>query len=214
MTISKTIKLLSIALLFASSLTGVYAKSKSDFKPYTRYMGTSSLAMPTGNIKTAYSYMSDDGDTNMFISQALVNNTLEVSYLKHINGEYKNKSVINCKIKLLDEGTFIPSLVWGVSDATKQIIDKRMYFFAASKSIDTFGLSLSGGYYKDPASNHRKSFYSAEKVIFPLFSVAAEYENDAFTYGLKVNPLPGLELTLGQRDGNQNIYNVSYYATY
>ena len=214
MKLSNIAKIVLIALFVFCTNSYIFAKTKKTIKPYTRYMGTYNLYLPTAKPRTSYGYLSDDGDTNMFISQALMNSTLELSYLKHVSGDYKDKNVINCKIPLLNEGNFVPSIVWGASDITKEVIDKRIYYFAASKSIDTFGITFIGGFYKDPAQSHRKSFYGVNKVVFPLVSVAAECENNVMTYGLKLSPVPGLDVSFAQRNGSDNLYGITYNATY
>lgn len=209
--IAKTI--LIIILIFAFN-ANVFAKSKNKLKPYTRYMGTYNLSLPTAKARSSYGYLSDDGDTSMFISQAVMNNALEISYLKHVSGDYKDKNSINCKIPLLNEGAFVPAICWGTADINKEVVKKRIYYFAASKSIDAFGITFNGGFYKDPADSHRKAFYGVNKVVFPLVSVSAECEDEIISYGLKLSPMPGLDLSVGQRDGREKMYGVTYNATY
>ncbi len=181
---------------------------------FTRYMGSSGFAMPTGNIRSSYSYINDSSNSGMFVSQALMNNMLELSYFRHLSGDYEGKNLLNTKIRLIEEGAIIPGIVWGAADMNTQILDKRIYYMAATKSFDTFGCTLHGGYYKNPEDSRKTSFFGIEKMVFPLISLGAEYEDEVFTYGIKLTPMPGLNLVVGQRDGKKELFNISYYATY
>jgi hypothetical protein len=202
-----------ICLLFAMLLTAMPAFTK-ETPTYTRYMGSFGFAMPTGNIRSSYSYLNDSSNSGMFLSQALMNNFLELSYFKHLSGDHEGKNLLNTKVRLIEEGTIMPGIVWGAADINTQILDKRIYYMAATKSFDTFGCTIHGGYYKDPLDSKKTSFFGIEKMVFPLISLGAEYENEVMTYGIKLTPMPGLDLVIGQRDGKKELFNICYYATY
>ncbi|MCK9456990.1 MAG: hypothetical protein BWY02_01066 [bacterium ADurb.Bin157] len=201
---------LVVLFLFLMILGGAFAETPT----YSRYMGSANFAMPTGSVRSSYSYVNDSSNSGMLISQALMNNFLELSYYKHLSGDHEGKNLLNCKVRLIEEGTIMPGIVWGASDVNTQILDKRIYYFSATKSFETFGCTIHGGYYKDPYKSTKTSFYGAEKMIFPLISIGAEYEHDTPTYGIKLTPMPGLDLVIGQRDGKEELYNICYYATY
>lgn len=177
------------------------------------YMGTSVFNMPTGFTRSAMCYINDAGHSAALISQSLMSNFIEVSMLRHMNGAEDGKNVMNFKIKALEEDTLIPSIVWGVSDVNTQL-GSKIFYFAASKSIETFGVTLHAGFYKDPVTTDKKAFYAFEKMVFPLVTIGAERNDDIDTFGIKLSPYPGLSLEIAQRDHKEEIYNLNYFRSY
>lgn len=177
-----------------------------------RFAGSSIFAVPTGYARSTASYINDDGESSLFITQAL-GEILEVSLQRRLSGDYKNENTINGKLVLLCEGRIIPGMTFGVTDVGKKLGD-RIYYLAASKNLEDFGLTLTAGVYRDPVDKDKITFFGVEKVILPLISVAAERVDDVNTYGIKITPYPGLSLDVAQRDGKEEMYNLVYTTRY
>ncbi len=199
---------LLVALIFMS-----LQPAAADTERRVRYMGTSIFTMPTGYTRSAVSYINDSGHSAMLITQEFMNRFFELAYLKHLNGEEKSKNPIGVKIKIIEEGEMLPTIVWGASDLNTQL-GSKIFYFAASKSIEAFGAHLHGGFYKDPVTTERKYFYGIEKMVFPLITVAAERSYDKDTFGVKLSPYPGVSLEVAQRDGKEELYNIIYFRSF
>lgn len=174
-----------------------------------RYMGSSIFSMPTGFVRSSSCYINDSGHSAVLLSQSLWNDFIELSMLRHMSGLEKNKNILNFKVQILQEDMVIPNLVWGVSDVNTQLGSKISYF-AASKAIETFGVTIHTGLYNNSDLDEKELFYGFEKVIFPLVTVGAEHTKDVNTFGLKLSPYPGLSLEIAQRDGKEELYNINY----
>ena len=178
-----------------------------------RYMGTSIFTMPTGQTRSSFCYINDAGHTATLISQALMGGFLELSYLRHMNDAEEGKNIMSAKVKVLEEGGYTPGVVWGISDINTQL-GSKIFYFAASKSIEMFGCTLHGGYYKDPVTTEKVPFYGFEKMVFPLVTIAAERADDIDSFGVKLSPYPGLSLEIGQRDSREEFYNINYIRSF
>lgn len=190
-------------------------KAKAEVAPTDfrfRYSGASVISIPTGKCSSSASYINDDKNSYGFVSQSL-GEIIEVSVLRRFNGDNKNTNTINGKIALMTEGKFLPSICVGAADVNTQLGD-RIYFAAATKSFDDFGLNIHAGLYKDPINRDKKAFFGIEKVILPLLTVAAERSNDVDTYGIKISPYPGVSLDIAQRDRKDEIFNLVYSRSY
>ncbi|HAE37278.1 MAG TPA: hypothetical protein DCG57_01415 [Candidatus Riflebacteria bacterium] len=179
----------------------------------TRYMGTAIFSMPTGYTRSATNYINDNSHSAFMLSQAMFGDLVELSILRHLSGEFKGKNPMSVKIKLLEEGGALPSIVYGASDLTKAI-GSKIFYFAASKSIEAFGAHLHGGFYKDPITSDRKAFYGVEKMVLPLITLSAERADEVNTFGVKLSPYPGVSLEVGQRDAKEEIYNINYFRSF
>ena len=195
-------------ILACLMLIAVSASAQSYFGR-ERYMGSSIFSMPTGFVRSSSCYINDSGHSAVLLSQALWNEFVELSMLRHMSGIEKNKNILNFKVKILEEDMVVPSLVWGVSDVNKQLGSKISYF-AASKSIETFGVTMHAGIYNDSDLDEKEPFFGFEKMVFPLVTVGAERVKDINTFGLKLSPYPGLSLEIAQRDGKEELYNINY----
>lgn len=189
-------------------LLAVTASGQSNFGR-ERYMGTSIFSMPTGFVRSSSCYINDSGHSAFLLSQSLWENFIELSMLRHLSGIEKDKNILNFKVQILEEDMLIPNLVWGVSDVNTQLGSKLSYF-AASKSVETFGVTIHAGIYKDPDLDEKEPFFGFEKMVFPLITVGAEHTKDISTFGLKLSPYPGLSLEIAQRDGKEELYNINY----
>lgn len=210
MTFCRTLKLAVVLILVVFSVSPV---SAADSIRRSRYMGTAIFSMPTGYVRSATNYINDDSHSAFMLSQAMFGELVELSILRHLNGEFKGKNPMSVKIKLLEEGKMLPSIVYGASDFTKAI-GSKLFYFAASKSIETFGVHLHGGFYKEPVTTDRKFFYGVEKMVFPLVTLSAERTDEVNTFGVKLSPYPGVSLELGQRDAKEEIYNINYFRSF
>lgn len=205
----KIIRPIVLLALLLSLLSPVAADTDSR----VRYMGISIFTMPTGYTRSAASYINDSGHSAMMVSQEFMNKFFELSFLRHLNGSEKGKNPLSVKIKMLEEGAMLPSLVWGASDLNTQL-GSKIFYFAASKSIEAFGVYLHGGFYKDPITTDRKYFYGFEKMVLPLITVGAERSNDIDTFGVKLSPYPGISLEIAQRDRKEELYNIIYFRSF
>ncbi len=199
-----------VAILIAAFSSCSFADD-TEFR--TRYMGTSIFSAPTGFVRSAACYINDNGHSAMLISQAFMNNFLEVSMLRHFSGYAKGKNPLSLKVRLLEEGAVIPSVVWGASDLNKQL-GSKIFYFAASKNIEVFGVQLHAGFYKHPVSTDKKTFFGIEKMVFPLVTISAERSDGTDTYGLKLSPYPGVSLEFAQRDRKEELYNINYIRSF
>jgi len=138
---------------------------------------------------------------------------LELSVLRHLSGEFKSKNPMSVKIKLMEESAMIPSIVYGASDLGTTL-GSKIFYFAASKSVEAFGVHLHGGFYKEPVTTDRKYFYGLEKMVFPLITLSAERTDEVNTFGVKLSPYPGVSLEIGQRDSKEEIYNINYFRSF
>ncbi|MGM0598732.1 MAG: hypothetical protein ACQETH_02835 [Candidatus Rifleibacteriota bacterium] len=177
------------------------------------YMGTSIFNMPTGFTRSTACYINDAGHSAMLLSQVFMNRFVEFSMLKHMNGAESGNTVTNFKVKILEQDLVIPSVVWGVSDLNKQL-GSRIFYFAASKSIDAFGVQLHAGMYKDPISTDKRYYFGFEKMVFPLVTIGAERNDEVNTFGIKLSPYPGLSLEIAQRDSREEMYNLNYIRSF
>ncbi|MBU1109309.1 MAG: hypothetical protein KKB51_21700 [Candidatus Riflebacteria bacterium] len=210
MTFCRTLKLAVVMLL---TVVVALPASAADSMERSRYMGTAILSMPTAYVRSATNYINDSSHSAFLLSQAMFNGLVELSMLRHLNGADKGKNPMSVKIKLLEEGVISPSIVYGASDIAAAL-GSKVFYFAASKSIETFGVHLHGGFYKDPITTRRESFYGVEKMVFPLVTLSAERSNEVNTFGVKLSPYPGVSLELGQRDAKEELYNINYFRSF
>jgi len=210
MTFCRTLRL-AVALVLAVLFS--LPASAADSVKRSRYMGTAIISMPTGYVRSASNYINDDSHSAFMLSQAMFGELVELSILRHLNGEFKGKNPMSVKIKLLEEGEMLPSIVYGASDLATSL-GSKIFYFAASKSIETFGVHLHGGFYKEPVTTDRKFFYGVEKMVFPLVTLSAERVDEINTFAVKLSPYPGVSLEIGQRDAKEEIYNINYFRSF
>lgn len=202
-------KKLALIIAFVAVIAPTFAKQCAEFK----YMGTSIISLPTAYTRSSAAYIRDNGRKCLFVSQCFFTDAIEVSVKRYQNGPQKNSNIMSAKLKLIDEKLLIPTVTYGVSDIYKDF-GERVYYFAASKTIDAFGVMLHGGVYRDPIKKENVKYFGGEKIILPLISVCAERCGDVNTYGIKLSPYPGLNLEVSRRDKDEEIYNVNYYLSY
>lgn len=200
-------------IIFILFLGAASVCTAADIPGRVRYMGTANFSMPTGFTRSAVCYISDNSNTSMLISQAVFGNLLEFSMLRRLNGAEKGKNSLNLKAKILEEGSIIPSVVYGIGDLNTQL-GSKIFYFAGSKNIEAFGVQLHAGFYKDPVTTDKKMFYGIEKMVFPLVTLSAERNDDVDAYGIKLSPYPGVSLEFAQRDRKEEIYNINYYRSF
>ncbi len=204
----RSFRALALLTIFICSCSTGFADTASR----VRYMGTSIFTMPTGYTRSSAAYINDSGHSAMLVSQEFMK-LLEVSFLRHLNGSEKGNNPLSVKLKLLEEGDTLPGVVWGASDINTQL-GSKIFYFACSKSLEVFGASLHGGFYKDPITTERKYFYAVEKMILPLITVGAERSDDIDTFGVKLSPYPGVSLEIAQRDRKEELYNIIYFRSF
>lgn len=178
-----------------------------------RYLGSSFISMPNGSVKTGVDYITDDERSMTLYSVAPVGKLLEISGLSHLSGARKGKTVFNAKLNILEEGDFIPNVVYGIADIQKKV-GSQVFYLAATKNFEVFGVTLLAGALKDPMTTVRKPFYGIEKTILPLVSLAGERFEEKNAFALKLRPYPGMSVEFGRRmtDGSdqETLYRVVY----
>jgi len=182
-----------------------------------RYMGSSNIAMPTGYTRTVTEYISDDNHNMMSYSQNLLGKLFEVSALRRLNDPNKDSMVFSLKVNLLEEDKLLPNIVWGVSDFQTKL-GSKIFYFAGSKNIDVFGVTIHGGFYKDPVTTDKKPFYGIEKTILPLVSIAGEHLDGNNSIGFKLRPYPNVSLEYATRNAGKkdekSVYKAQYFVSF
>jgi len=178
-----------------------------------RFAGSSILGMPTAYITNGVEYISDDSRSLLLTTVAPMGKLLELSWLKPVKANAADKNLFQLKLNILEEDTWIPNVVWGVSDI-KEEAGSRLFWFGASKKVDSFGLSVHAGFFKDPVSTKKRPYYGIEKTVFALVGLAAERFEDKNTVGIKVRPWPGVSLEYGRRLSEGSEQESLYKALY
>jgi len=199
-------------LLIAAVMVCPSIRAQTD--PYDlRYLGSSFISMPSGYVNTGVEYITDNERTMTMYSVAPVGKLLEISGLSYMSGARKGKTLFNAKVNILEEGDFIPNVVYGIADFQKKI-GNQVFYLAASKNFDAFGVKLLAGALKDPITTVKKPFYGIEKTILPLVSLAGERYEEKNSFALKMRPYPGMSVEFGRRmtDGadQETLYRVVY----
>lgn len=203
------LRVLCISILLTMVSFPIFA----DTSLRTRYMGSSIFTLPTGYTRSTFCYINDNSHSATLLTQSLMGGFMELDYLRHMNGDQGGKSIMGAKFRILREGLAMPSIAWGVSDINTQL-GSRIFYIAASKSIETFGIKIHGGFYKDPITTKKQEYFGFEKMILPLVTIGAERDDNKDTYGVKLSPYPGLSLEIGQRDHEEEFYNVNYIRSF
>jgi hypothetical protein len=181
------------------------------------FMGSSNLVFPTGFVQSRTEYISDGSHNAVLYSQKIPGNIFEVSLLRHMNGSAKDKNIFNVKVKVLEEGGFVPSVVWGVGDFQRQL-GSKIFFVAGSKNFETYGVTIHGGVLKDPVTTQKKEFWGVEKMILPLVYVVGETFDRETSVGIKLRPYPGLNVEYAQqdigKDSKQDLFKLVYHIPF
>ncbi len=209
---NKTFFALACCFVFFMGLSQIVKAEDAPTDLRFRYSGSAIFSVPTGKCTSSLAYLNDNKDSLCFVSQN-IGELLEVSVLRRLSGANKNVNTINGKFALISEGQLMPAITLGAADLNTQLGD-RIYYAAASKNFEDFGLSLHAGVYRDPVNHEKKSFFGIQKVIFPLLTLAAERCDDKDTYGIKISPYPGMSLDIAQRDGKEEMFNLVYSRSY
>jgi len=182
-----------------------------------RYFGSSNIAMPTGYMLGATTYISDGGHNTVMYTQPFMGCFMEASLLRHMNDSEEGKNIFNFKLNIFEEDTWIPNIVWGVGDAGMSL-GSRLFYFAGSKTFDAFAATVHGGFFKDPVSTEKKSFFGAEKTILPLVILAAERVDGVNSVGIKMRPYPGVSIEYARRgdgtDEEATLYKLQYIKAF
>ncbi|OIP21497.1 hypothetical protein AUK22_11565 [bacterium CG2_30_54_10] len=210
---SRSAKTILAIVIFTAVANSLLANPPEPGPLRLRYMGSSCFSAPTGFVGSEMSFIIDDSRNLTLITQPVWGKFIELSYLRHLSGDFSGKNVMNFKVNILEEGTYIPNVVWGVSDFNTEL-GSKIFFFAGSKTIEAFGATLHAGYYKDPKTTDKKIFFGLEKTILPLAVIAGERLGDETTIGMKFRPYPGVSIEYARRsDGTADQANI-YKATY
>jgi hypothetical protein len=180
-------------------------------------MGSACFTIPTGYCRSEAAYVSDDSHSLTMISQKLLGRFAEVSMVRHLNGATKDRTVFNLKLNVLEEDTYLPNIVWGVSDFRTEL-GSKIFFLAGSKTIEAFGVTAHAGVYKDPVTTDKETFFGLEKTVFPLVVVAGERIHDQTTVGVKLRPYPGVSVEYARRldapDDQASLYRLVYLRAF
>ncbi|MFZ2956791.1 MAG: hypothetical protein WA705_07880 [Candidatus Ozemobacteraceae bacterium] len=181
------------------------------------FMGSSLLTMPTGYINSGVAYINDVSRSSTMYSIAPLGKYLEISGQRYLSGAYKDKNPFNLKVNILEEDTVIPNVVYGIADWSHEL-GSRISYFAASKKLETLGMTLHGGFLRDPVTTAQRSFYGIEKTIYSKFCLAGERFDDRNTVGLKFRPYQGISIEYARRldepGVQQQLYKLVYTANF
>ncbi len=193
------------------------ASSGADTGFRLRFMGSSCLTIPTGYCRNEAAFVSDDSHSLTQFTQQVLGRFAELSMVRHLNGAHKNENVLTLKVNILEEGSVLPNLVWGVSDFQTEL-GSKIFYVAGSKTVEAFGVTIHAGIYKDPLTTDKKEFYGLEKTILPLVVAAGERIDGKTTAGLKIRPYPGVSVEYARRLDSQNdqasLYRLVYLRSF
>ncbi|MBF0498512.1 MAG: YjbH domain-containing protein [Candidatus Riflebacteria bacterium] len=209
-----------LIIFFAISFLCVLSSTAPSFadtgtslsNPRFFFLGSSMIAMPTAYVNSGVEYIRDNGRSQTLYSFAPLGHFLEISDLRNLNGAYKDRNIFNLKVNILEEDNYLPNVVYGIADWNHEM-GSRVFYFAASKKIEYFGVTLNAAFLRDPITTSRRPFYGIEKTVFPLISIAAERFDDRNTVGMKLRPYPGLSVEYSRRlyePGDQQLYKLVY----
>ena len=177
------------------------------------YLGSSVFSAPTAYVRSEGGYIIDNGSNLGWFSQPVFGKFLELSGARYTSGDFKNKNVLNLKVNCLEESKWIPNVVYGCGDFQK-VLGSRVFFWAASKTFEEFGFTVHGGFIKDPVTTRKKGYFSLEKTIMPLVTLAGELIDGHTTVGVKLRPYPGVSAEYAHRqakgEAEQAIYRLIY----
>ena len=197
-------------LLCCLALTHPLSAAEKNFR--LRYMGSSIISMPTGYLQSQTEYISDDNHSMVQYSQKIMG-LVEGSMLRHLGGEFKDQNILNLKVNLLTEDKLIPSVVWGVSDVQTKL-GSKVFYLAASKNIEMFGVTIHAGAFKDPVTTKKQPFYGLEKMVLPLVFVVGEHLDGNNSIGMKLRPYPNVDIEIAQRDFGTDHQRAIYKLRY
>ncbi|MFC1743850.1 YjbH domain-containing protein, partial [Candidatus Riflebacteria bacterium] len=121
-----------------------------NFKGLTGYIFT-----PNATVSTALSYQNINDISQTLVLKPFFANVFEGSYLRRLNGD--KKSQYNVKMRLVEEGVFLPALAAGFYDLNENI-SKRQGFLVATKKVPGFDFSFSAGLMRDTEKNKNDYF--------------------------------------------------------
>lgn len=214
----RALLLLALTLILGGAFgSPADASPEADTGFRLRYMGSGCLSIPTGYCRTEAAYISDDSHSLTQLAQQVLGKFAELSMVRHLNGSHKDENVFNLKVNILEEGDYLPNMVWGVSDFQTEL-GSKIFYVAGSKTIDAFGVTIHAGVYKDPVTTHKKEFYGLEKTILPLVVAAGERIDGKTTAGLKIRPYPGVSVEYARRldanDDQASLYRLVYLRSF
>ncbi len=190
-----------------------YQTSEAGAQDRLRYLGSSCFAMPTAYVRNEGGYISDDNHSMGWFSYAVFGKFLEVSGLRHMQGDAKDSNIWNLKVNFLEEDQYLPNLAWGAADAREKL-GSKIFYLAGSKTFETYGLTLHGGVIKDPITTEKRGYVAAEKMIMPLVTLAGERFDGKTVLGVKLRPYPGVSVEYAHREGKgitkQAVYRLIY----
>jgi len=173
--------------------------------------------MPTGYMLGATTYISDGGHNMIMYEQPFMGRFMEASLVRHFNDSQAGKNVFNFKLNILEEDKWLPNVVWGVGDAG-MTLGSRLFYFAGSKTFETFAATVHGGFFKDPVTTEKKTFFGIEKTVLPLVILAAERVDGITSIGGKMRPYPGVSIEYARRgdgtDEEATLYKIQYIKSF
>ncbi len=216
--LSRTALFLAVTLLIGlAGRAGAATPPDERTRLRLRSMGSACFTIPTGYCRSEAAYVSDDSHSLTMVSQKMLGKFAELSLVRHLNGQVKDRNVFNLKLNVLEEDTFLPNIVWGVADV-RQELGSKIFFFAGSKTIEPFGTTVHAGVYKDPITTDKEVFVGFEKTVFPLVVLAAERIHDKTTIGVKLRPYPGVSVEYARRsdapDDQASLYRLVYLRSF
>ena len=174
------------------------------------------IEIPYPQVEAGFSY-SLMGDTKSFNYNKTLGSYIEVSVIKSSNPEFLNDKIrINAKLRLWRSLGIFPGLCVGIYNLNMNKQD-RVLFFSAQTQVYMSGTSFTIGATRDDAGIITP-FYGVEQSLFGFFSLLGERFRNKTNVGLRIKPLPGLNLDVFVKDwesGKKDLnYNISLMVRY
>jgi len=112
------------------------------------------------------------------------------------------------RIKLINEGNILPSVLFGAHDFIRTTESKSSYstatYFVLTKNyalMDKITMKITGGYgfriFTSSAYQFEKFFYGTSVTLFNTIDLMGEYDSKQFNSGFRVNPFSFFSFTVG-----------------
>ncbi|MBF0408305.1 MAG: hypothetical protein HQM10_13225 [Candidatus Riflebacteria bacterium] len=206
-----------LIILFLLVVYSLFSNSCSALESRFKYMGSSMFTLPNAYSYSGVDYIYDNDRSITMYRLAPFGKFLELSGMKRLNGDNAEKFVLNCKVTILEEDKLIPQICWGMSDYNKEL-GSRIFYFAATKTLDWFGITLNAGMIKHPITTDKQYYYGIEKTILPLISAFGERYDDSTIIGFKLRAYPEVSFEYGryiqENTSKPTMIKLSYFKSF
>lgn len=182
-----------------------------------RFLGSANIALPTGYTTSSGLVIADGQNNRLFFSYQVLGKLLEVSTLRALSGPGSNQQQLGFKVNILEEDTWIPNVVFGIGDYSEKS-GPWMKYFAASKTIESFSLTLHAGRMRDPITTDQHWYFGFDQAIMPLVTLTGERMFERNTLGVRIHPFPQVTIHAAREgigsDDQHDIFQASYQVRF